>query len=356
MNTELNLSEYKNWISELKSKIRAARRKVAYSINSQLLEMYWEIGKDISEKQEESKWGSKFIEQTAIELKHEFPEVKGFSRRNIYAIRQWYKFYSTKYQFVPRFVAQIPWGHNRLIITKIKNIEEAEFYCIETIKNGWDRDTLEIQIENKYYNRLGAADNNFKQTLPVEQSKLASEILKDPYNFDFLGLHDDALEIAIENELVKNITKFLLELGKGFAFLGRQFKIEISDNDYFMDLLFYHMELRCFIVIELKAGKFKPEFAGKLNFYLSAVDSQLKRQGDNPSIGILLCKKKDKIEVEYALRDMKKPMGITEYKLTDSIPENIKTKLPSIEELENELTKRTEQKADNTQYKKLGGK
>jgi len=354
MNTELNLSGYKNWISELKSKIRAARRKVAYSINSQLLEMYWEIGKDISEKQEESKWGSKFIEQTAIELKHEFPEVKGFSRRNIYAIRQWYKFYSTKYQFVPQSVAQIPWGHNRLIITKIKNIEEAEFYCIETIKNGWDRDTLEIQIENKYYSRLGAADNNFMQTLPVEQSKLASEILKDPYNFDFLGLHDDALEIAIENELVKNITKFLLELGKGFAFLGRQFKIEISDNDYFMDLLFYHMELRCFIVIELKAGKFKPEFAGKLNFYLSAVDSQLKRQGDNPSIGILLCKKKDKIEVEYALRDMKKPMGITEYKLTDSIPEDIKTKLPSVEELENELTRRTEQKADNTQYKKLG--
>ncbi|RLD56829.1 MAG: DUF1016 domain-containing protein [Bacteroidetes bacterium] len=348
MNTELNLSGYKNWISELKSKIRAARRKVAYSINSQLLEMYWEIGKDISEKQEESKWGSKFIEQTAIELKHEFPEVKGFSRRNIYAIRQWYKFYSTKYQFVPQSVAQIPWGHNRLIITKIKNIEEAEFYCIETIKNGWDRDTLEIQIENKYYSRLGAADNNFIQTLPVEQSKLASEILKDPYNFDFLGLHDDALEIAIENELVKNITKFLLELGKGFAFLGRQFKIEISDNDYFMDLLFYHMELRCFIVIELKAGKFKPEFAGKLNFYLSAVDSQLKRQGDNPSIGILLCKKKDKIEVEYALRDMKKPMGITEYKLTDSIPEDIKTKLPSVEELENELTRRTEQKADNT--------
>jgi predicted nuclease of restriction endonuclease-like (RecB) superfamily len=244
-------------------------------------------------------------------------------------------------------VAQIPWGHNRLIITKIKNINEAEFYCNETIKNGWDRDTLEIEIENKYYHRLGVADNNFTQTLPAEQSKLASEILKDPYNFDFLGLHDDALEIAIENELVKNITKFLLELGKGFAFLGRQFKIEVSDNDYFIDLLFYHMELRCFVVIELKAGKFKPEFAGKLNFYLSAVDSQLKRQEDNPSIGILLCKKKDKIEVEYALRDINKPMGITEYKLTDSIPENIKTKLPSIEELENELTRRTEQKGDN---------
>lgn len=273
-------------------------------------------------------------------MKHEFPEIKGFSRRNIYAIRQWYKFYSTKYQFVPQSVAQLPWGHNRLIITKIKDIDEAEFYCNETIKNGWDRDTLEIQIENKLYNKLGLADNNFSQTLPVEQSKLASETLKDPYNFDFLGLHDDALEIAIENELVKNITKFLLELGKGFAFLGRQYKIEVSENDYFIDMLFYHMELKSYIVIELKAGKFKPEFAGKLNFYLSAVDSQLKRDGDNQSIGILLCKKKDKIEAEYALRDINKPMGITEYKLTDAIPENIKTKLPSIEELENELIKK----------------
>lgn len=340
MNTELNTFEYKKWIEELKSKIHSAKRKIAYSINSQLLEMYWEIGKDISGKQEKSEWGSKFIEQIALELKHEFPEIKGFSRRNIYAIRQWYKFYSTKYQFVPQSVAQLPWGHNRLIITKIKDIDEAEFYCNETIKNGWDRDTLEIQIENKFYNRLGSADNNFSQTLPTEQSKLASETLKDPYNFDFLGLHDDALEIAIENELVKNITKFLLELGKGFAFLGRQYKIEVSENDYFIDMLFYHMELRCYIVIELKAGKFKPEFAGKLNFYLSAVDSQLKRDGDNQSIGILLCKKKDKIEAEYALRDINKPMGITEYKLTDAIPENIKTKLPSIEELENELIKK----------------
>lgn len=338
MNMEPNTSEYKKWITELKSKIHAARRKVAYSINSQLLEMYWEIGKDISEKQQKSKWGSKFIEQIALELKHEFPEIKGFSRRNIYAIRQWYKFYSTKYQFVPQSVAQLPWGHNRLIITKIKNVCEAEFYCDETIKNGWDRDTLEIMIEKNHYKRIGSADNNFSQTLPVEQSKLASETLKDPYNFDFLGLYNDALEIAIENELVKNITKFLLELGKGFAFLGRQYKIEVSENDYFIDLLFYHMELRCYIVIELKAGKFKPEFAGKLNFYLSAVDSQLKRDGDNQSIGILLCKKKDKIEVEYALRDINKPMGITEYRLTDVIPENIKTKLPSIEEFENELT------------------
>ena len=305
------------------------------------MEMYWEIGKDISRKQEKSKWGSKFIEQTAQELKREFPDIKGFSRRNIYAIIQWYKFYSMKYQFVPQTVAQIPWGHNRLIITKVKNIDEAEFYCNEVLKNAWDRDTLELQIEKRYYQRIGVSDNNFPKTLPDSQSKLAEEVIKDPYNFDFLGLQDDALEKAIEKELVKNITKFLLELGKGFAFLGKQYKIEISDNDYFIDLLFYHLELRCYIVIELKAGKFKPEYAGKLNFYLSAVDSQLKRKDDNPSIGILLCKKKDKIEVEYALRDISKPMGITEYKLTESIPDNLKTKLPSVKEMEIEFSKKS---------------
>lgn len=333
----MHTSEYSEWIKLLKTKIHTARTQVALSINSQVIELYWEIGKDITEKQKKSNWGSKFIEQTAIELKHEFPEIKGLSRRNLYAMKQWYIFYAQKYSFVPRLVAQIPWGHNRLIITKIKDIEEAEFYCNETAVNGWDRDTLEIQIENTLYKKVGKAVNNFSQTLPVNQSKLAAQKLKDPYNFDFLGLENDALERAIEDELVKNITEFLLELGKGFAFLGRQYKIEIGETDYFIDLLFYHVELRSYIVIELKAGKFKPEFVGKLNFYLSAVDSQIKRPDDNPTIGILLCKRKDKIEAEYSLRDMNKPMGISEYRLTESIPEYIKSKLPSIEELENEL-------------------
>jgi len=342
MNNDLNISEYGDWIKSLKTKIHVARRKVAFSINSQLIELYWEIGKDIVERQENSNWGSSFIERTATELKHEFPDIKGFSRRNLYAVRQWYTFYSQKYQFVPHTVAQIPWGHNRLIISKIKDVESAEFYCLQTIKNGWDRDTLEIQIENNLYKKLGGAVTNFSETLPEKQSELASQTLKDPYNFDFLGLQEDALERAIEDELVKNITTFLLELGKGFAFLGRQYKIEVSETDYFIDLLFYHMDLRCYIVVELKAGKFKPEYAGKLNFYLSAIDSQLKREEDNASIGILLCKKKDKIEAEYALRDINKPMGISEYRLTDAIPDNLKTKLPSIEELEKQLSNKIE--------------
>jgi len=333
-------ADFLEWITSLKAKIHSARNKLAFSINSQVLELYWEIGRDIAEKQQNSGWGSGFIEQIAEELKHDFPEIKGFSRRNIYAILQWYKFYSEKYQFVPHHVAQMPWGHNRLIITKIKNIEEAEFYCRAVIQNAWDRDTLEIQIENKYYLTAGNSTHNFTNTLPAKQSELAIQTLKDPYNFDFAGLGNDALEKAIEDELTKNITKFLLELGKGFAFLGRQYKIEIGENDHFLDMLFYHVELRCYIVIELKAGKFIPEFAGKLNYYLSAVDSQLRKSGDNPTIGILLCKKKDKIDVEYALRDIHKPMGISEYILTNAIPENFKPQLPSVEEIERELEKR----------------
>ena len=331
--------EFFEWITMLKAKIRRARNKLAFSVNSQVIELYWEIGRDIAERQQNSGWGSNFVEKIAEELKHDFPEIKGFSRRNIYAILQWHRFYAEKYQFVPHDVAQIPWGHNRLIITKVKNIEEAEFYCRAVVQNAWDRDTLEVQIDSKYYLMAGNSTHNFSNTLPSKQSELATQTLKDPYNFDFLGLENDTLEKAIEDELTKNITKFLLELGKGFAFLGRQYKIEIGDNDHFIDMLFYHTELRCYIVIKLKAGKFIPEFAGKLNYYLSAVDSQLRKPEDNPTIGILLCKKKNKIDVEYALRDINKPMGVSEYILTNAIPDNIKPQLPSVEELERELEK-----------------
>jgi predicted nuclease of restriction endonuclease-like (RecB) superfamily len=338
-NNHINI-EFNNWIKTLKQKVHSARQKIAFSLNSQLLELYWEIGKDVDSKLRNSNWGSNIIEKISLELISEFPDIKGFSKRNIYAIRQWYSFYSQKYEFVPQTVAQIPWGHNRLIISKIKDIEIAEFYSEQCLKNAWDRDTLEIQIKSNYYSRIGKSANNFETTLLDNQSKLANETLKDPYNFDFLGLQEDALEKVVEDELTKHITKFLLELGKGFAFVGRQYKIEISENDYFIDMLFYHLELRAFVVVELKSGKFKPEYAGKLNFYLSAVDSQLKKDLDNPTIGILLCKSKDRIEAEYALRDINKPMGISEYKLTEAIPENIKYKLPSIEELENELEKK----------------
>lgn len=234
-------------------------------------------------------------------------------------------------------MAQIPWGHNRLIISKIKNVEEAIFYSKATLENGWSREQLETQIKNAYFHTKGKSITNFTNALPKSQSQLAIETLKNPYNFDFLGLEDDALEREIENAMMENITRFLIEMGKGFAFVGRQYSIIVSDNEYFIDLLFYHLHLRCYVVVELKSGKFKPEFAGKLNFYLSAIDSQLKQEIDNDSIGLILCKNKDKLEAEYSLRDMKKPIGISEYQLTQALPDKFKSQLPTVEQLETQF-------------------
>ena len=331
--------DYYIWIKNIKTQIVNAQIKASVSVNSTLIELYWHLGKEIVMKQSQFNWGSSIINELSKELRHDFPEIKGFSRRNLYAVRQWYLFYSQQFENVPQVVAQIPWGHNRLIVSKIKSIDEALFYSQTTIKNGWSRNILNLQIESCLYERKGQALTNFPETLPKPQSDLAQETLKDPYNFDFLELGKDAQEREIEKELTKRITDFLLELGKGFAFISRQFKIEISNTDYFIDLLFFHLDLRCYIVIELKAGKFKPEYAGKLNFYLSAVDSQIKKESDNSSIGLILCKEKDKIEAEYSLRDINKPIGISNFTLTNAIPENLKTKLPTIEELEIELSR-----------------
>ncbi len=329
---------YKSWLSEIKQRIKSAQLRASLSVNSALLELYWSLGKDIEEKQKHENWGSGFIDQFANDLQKSFPDIKGFSRRNIYAIRQWYLFYAEQFEFVPQAVAQIPWGHNRLIISKLKDITKVMFYVNATIENGWSRDTLEIQIDKQYFERKGNSITNFVRTLPSKQSELAQETVKDPYNFDFLGLEDDSLEKEIEKELTKHITDFLIELGKGFAFVGKQYHLKVSKKDYYIDLLFYHLELRCYVVIELKSGIFKPEFAGKLNFYLSAVDTLLKRPDDNQTIGILLCKKKDRIEAEFALRDINKPIGISDYLLTKAIPEDLKSKLPTVEQIENELS------------------
>jgi len=332
--------DYIVWFSDLKQRISLARQQASLSLNSALIELYWEIGRDMVEKEEIAAWGSGLIERLSRDLTHAFPDMKGFSRRNLYAIRQWYLFYSTLSAIVPQPVAQLPWGHNRLIVSKIKDYDEALWYALAANEYGWTRDDLELKIEKRDYQRVGRALTNFSQTLPAVQSGLARETLKDPYNFDFLGLEDEAQERAIETALTDKITDFLLELGKGFAFVGRQVKLLVSDNEYFLDMLFYHLDLRCYVVIELKAGKFKPEYAGKLNFYLSAVDAQLKRSDDNASIGILLCKKKDKIEVEYSLKDINKPIGVSDYLLTHVIPDNLLTKLPTVAELEDELAVR----------------
>ena len=334
---------YKHWLESIKQKIKAAQLKAAVSVNSQMLEMYWQLAEEIVAKQKTANWGESILEQLSTDLKLSFPNIKGFSRRNLYAIRQWYLFYRTLYEFVPQAVAQIPWGHNRLIISKIKNIEEAIFYCKATLENGWNRENLALAIKNKYYDTKGRSISNFKNTLPETQSELARETLKNPYNFDFLGLESDALEREIESAMMEHITKFLIELGKGFSFVGRQYQLVVNDNEYYIDLLFYHLQLRSFVVVELKSGKFKPEYAGKLNFYLSAVDSQLKHKNDNASIGLILCKDKDKIETEYALRDIQKPIGISEYLLTQNLPESFKSQLPTVEQLEHQLNENDEE-------------
>lgn len=331
-----NVSEkgYEEWFLEIKVKVQRAQLKAASNFNIVLIELYWQLGREIVERQAQFKWGDNFLQQLSVDLKSNFPKINGFSRRNLYTIRQWYLFFSANHEFVPQPVAQLPWSYQTLLISKVKEMEAVMVYANAVHKHGWSRDTLEVNIKNNFYLRLGSADHNFEATLPRPQSDLARETIKDPYHFDFLALEADAQEREIEYALTQKITDFMLELGKGFAFVGRQYKIEIDETDYYIDLLFYHLHLRCFVVIELKAGRFKPEYAGKLNFYLSAVDSQLKHPSDHCSIGILLCRSKNKVEVEYALRDMNKPIGVSAFELSQFITEELKTQLPTVEEVE----------------------
>ncbi|TAH03232.1 MAG: DUF1016 domain-containing protein [Sphingobacteriales bacterium] len=352
-------SEYKNWLVELKSKIRSTQIKAAIAVNSELINFYWELGKMIAEK--ENAWGSKLIEQVAKDLQREFPELKGLSSSNLKYCKRFYQFYylqlvqqavgligqqlvdqlqnteNEQLVFMKQLVTQIPWGHNIFIFTKSKNTNEAIFYIQKTIENNWSRDVLDLQIKSNLYNRQGKSINNFKATLPEPFSDLANQTLKDPYIFDFLTLAAGYKEKDIEKQLVQHITKFLLELGKGFAFIGQQYHLEIAVTDYYIDLLFYHTKLKCYVVIELKNTKFIPEYAGKLNFYLSAVDSLVKDDTDNATIGILLCKDKNNIEAEFALRDIGKPIGISEINFTEMLPDSLKSSLPTIEEIEAEF-------------------
>ena len=331
--------EYFHLLNDIKSRVRSAQIKAAISVNKELIGLYWDVGGMIAEKQARGRWGDSIVDMLASDLRKEFPDMKGFSRANLFTVRQWYLFYSTMDEKVQQLVRQLPWGHNVVIVSKIKKPIEAVFYLAETLKNNWSRNILTHQIESGLYARKGKILHNFEATLPAPQSDLARQMLKDPYVFDFLSLGEEAQEREIEKELTKHITTFLLELGAGFSFVGSQYPLEISGKDYYLDLLFYHLKLRCFVIIELKAGEFKPEYAGKLNFYLSAADKILKQNEDHPSIGIILCKSKDKVIAEYALKDMSKPMGISEYKIVRAIPKKLKTSLPTIDELEKELSK-----------------
>jgi predicted nuclease of restriction endonuclease-like (RecB) superfamily len=344
MMDKLNLNnDYKNWFLELKFSIQKSQIKAAVAVNTELIKLYWELGEQIINKQESSKWGTGFIEQLSKDLKAEFPEMKGFSKRNLQIIRQWYLFYNSKSLIVKQLVSQlqnklflIPWGHHILIMQKIKNHHDAIFYINQTIKNNWSRAVLEYQIETQLHKRQGNAITNFKYTLPKIDSDLAIQLLKDPYNFEFLLLEKQAKEKDLEKELVNHITQFLLELGKGFAYLGKQYLLKIGTKEYRTDLLFYHIQLKRYVIIELKLQEFQPEFIGKLNFYISAVNELLKTENDEDAIGILLCKTKDKIEVEFALKDVNKPIGVSEYTYKE-LSEELKNALPNPEELINEL-------------------
>jgi len=336
--------EYRNWLTEIKSKIKNSQIKAALKVNSELIRLYWEIGRMIVEKQERSKWGSGFIEQMAKDLKAEFPELTGFSKDNLYFMRRFYSFYYSGEKKVEQLVQQfdsllnIPWGHHVLILKKIKVVEVALFYIQKITENNWSRAVLEYQIETGLYERQGKAISNFEKTLPQPDSDLAQQLLKDPYNFDFLTLSERAKEKELEDKLIENITNFLLELGKGFAYMGRQFRIKAGQREFKTDLLFYHTKLKSYIIIELKMQEFEPEFIGKLNFYISAIDELIKQDDDKSTIGILLCKSKDDVVVDFSLRDITKPIGVSSFTYRE-LPDEVKNAIPSEEELKQLINK-----------------
>lgn len=373
--------QYKSWLAELKQNIGTVRLQTTLQVNANMLMVYWYIGKQLSDKVEKEKWGAKVIEQLAKDLQKAFPDTKGFSYRNLKYMRQFAEVYSsisigqtlsaqlgeaplivkqnTKKQIGQLSLAQlnkdeemqfgqtvsaqiqgnslfkISWSHHTLLLDKVEDLEERIWYIKQAIENGWSVRVLDYQISTNLYQRQHKKKktNNFHLTLPKEQSDLANQILKDPYNFEFLQIGQDVSERELETQLTNHIQQFLLELGTGFAYVGRQFKLKLGRKEYFLDLLFYHLRLRSFIVIELKMGEFEPEFAGKMNAYLNALNKDYKNASDNPSIGIILCNSKDEIEVEYALQGLQHPIGVSEYKTMPSLPKNLRDKLPSVKQL-----------------------
>jgi predicted nuclease of restriction endonuclease-like (RecB) superfamily len=327
---------YADWLADLKGRIHTAQQRATLAVNRELVLLYWHIGRDILARQSAQGWGTKVIERLAHDLREAFPEMKGFSPRNLKYMRAFAQAWPDA-EFVQGVLAQLPWYHQLALLDKLGSPESRRWYAAKAIEHNWSRNILVMQIETRLLERSGTAVTNFAASLPKPQSDLARESLKDPYRFDFLGLTDEAQEREIENALVKHVTEFLLELGAGFAFVGRQVLLDVGGDEFFIDLLFYHLKLRCYVVIELKGGKFKPEHLGQLGFYLTAVDAQIKHPQDAPTIGLLLCKSKNKVVAEYALRDKSQPMGIAEYKLLESLPAELQTSLPSIEQIEREL-------------------
>lgn len=369
--------EYRDWLRNLKQQIKTGQIKAALSVNSQMIMFYWDLGRQITEKQEKAQWGTGFIEQLSKDLMEEFPEMKGFSKDNLLMIKRFYLFYQPAFQtseFVEQLapkreskivaqlvqqlqvidfkqdtknsqssdkpnigvIALIPWGHHTTLIRKVKDLKQALFYINKTVENNWSRAVLEYQIESNLYERQGKAVTNFNLTLPAPQSDLANEIMKDPYNFDFLRLSEKVKETDLEKALVLHMSHFLPELGIGFAYMGRQFPLRAGKKEYRTDLLFYHTRLKCYVIIELKTNEFEPEYVGKLNFYITAINELVKDEFDKPTIGMLLCKNKDNYEVEFSLKDVSNPIGVSTFRYTE-LADDMKAALPSMEELQNEL-------------------
>jgi predicted nuclease of restriction endonuclease-like (RecB) superfamily len=373
MNSDLVF--YGSLLTEIKERIRQAQTRAALSANAEMIAMYWDIGRMIHQRQQMEGWGAGVIPRLANDLKNELPEEKGFSERNIKRMLRFYREYPELPQpeanLVPQVAALlkteeneasvnvpqaaahlqnfpsatitaqlafgIPWFHHVILIEKVKELSIRLWYMEQTIEQGWSRDTLAAMIKSNAFARQGQAVSNFSTSLPSPQSKLARQLLKDPYLFDFLTIEEPFHERELETGLVRHLEKFLLELGQGFAFVGRQYHLEVSGKDFYLDLLFYHLKLRCFVVVDLKKGEFQPEYAGKMNFYCSVVDDQLSNEADQPTIGLILCQTKDRILAEYSLRDIHKPIGISDYELTRSLPDNLKSSLPTVEEIEAEL-------------------
>lgn len=336
MSGETLTEAYQELLDDLKDCIRNARVHAALSVNRELVLLYWQIGQSILERQAKDGWGTKVIERLADDLRREFSDMKGLSRANLFYMRAFAEAYPSE-QIVQQLAGQIPWWHNVVIMTRIKDPELREWYIRACIENGWSRAVLMVQIDTRLHERTGMAITNFHCTLPAPQSELAQQILKDPYNFEFLTTYDSMIERDLHKGLLEHLKDFMLELGVGFAFVGSNYHLEIGEEDFYLDLLFYHLRLRSFVVVELKTVEFKPEYAGKLSFYLSATDDLLRHPQDNSTIGILLCRGKNRVVVEYALRNVHQPIGVAEYQLAKALPDSLKGSLPTVEQLEAEL-------------------
>lgn len=342
-------NDYNSFLAEIKQQIKSSQIRAINSVNQGMILLYFRIGKSINQKQKELGWGAKVIDNLSYDIKSAFPELGGFSVRNIKLMVQFYREYETieigqlavaqneSLQNRQLLVAQIPWAHNIVLIQKIKDIDLRYWYMQKTLEHGWSRDVLTLMIQSQLHKREGKLVSNFKNILAPQDSDLVQQSFKDPYLFDFLTIAEPFLERELESNLIKHMEKFLIELGSGFAFVGRQYKLEVGDDDFYIDLLFYHLKLRCYVVVELKKGKFKPEYSGQVNFYCSAIDGILAHKEDKPTIGLILCQEKNEIVAEYSLRNMSQPIGISEYELTEVLPKEFESSLPTIQMIENEL-------------------